>query len=140
MQAKLILYPLLAMFVLTGLVAVTLIRRRIAFYKENRIHPQKAATSAQMAATMEDSRAADNFRSLFEVPVLFYVAALAIFAGGFTCLPQLVFAWGFVAARAVQSYIHFTSNVVMRRFYAYLTGWIFLLCTWLMLAWQLLVV
>ena len=139
MEAKSILYPLLAMFLLTFLVAVTLIRRRIAFYKTNRIHPQKTATSAQMAATMEDSRAADNFRNLFEVPVLFYAAALAIFAGGFICLPHLVFAWGFVAARYAHSYIQCTSNVVMRRFYAYLTSWIFLLCTWLMLAWQLLI-
>ena len=139
MAAKLILYPLLAMFLLTCLVAATLIRRRIAFYKSNRIHPQKTATSAQMSATMEDSRAADNFRNLFEVPVLFYVAVLAIFAGGFTCLPHLLFAWGFVAARYVHSYIHCTSNVVMRRFYAYLTSFLFLLGTWLMLAWQLLV-
>ena len=55
-----------------------------------------------------------------------------------TCLPHLVFAGGFVATRTVDSYIHCTRNVVMRRFYAYLTSWIFLLCTWLMLAWQLL--
>lgn len=139
MEAKLILYPLLAMFLLTCLVAATLIRRRIAFYKGNRIHPQKTATSAQMMALMEDSRAADNFRNLFEVPVLFYVATLTIFSGGFTCLPHLVFAWGFVAARFAHSYIHCTGNVVIRRFYAYLASWIFLFCTWSMLAWQLLV-
>ena len=138
MEAKLILYPLLAMFLLTCLVAATLIRRRISFYKSNRIHPQKTATSAQMAASMADSRAADNFRNLFEVPVLFYVAAVVIFAGGFTCLPHLVFAWGFVVARYAHSYIQCTGNVVMRRFYAYLVSWVFLLCTWLMLAWQLL--
>jgi hypothetical protein len=70
MEAKLILYPLLARFVLTCLVAMTLIRRRIAFHRNNRIHPRKTATCAQMAAIMEDSRAADNFRNLFEVPVV----------------------------------------------------------------------
>ena len=139
MEAKLILYPVLAMFALTLLVAITLIRRRIAFYKGNRVHPQKTATSAQMAAAMEDSRAADNFRNLFEVPILFYVAMLTIFTGGFICMPHLVFAWGFVAARYAHSTIQCGSNVVMQRFYAYLTSWIFLTCTWLMLAWQLLV-
>jgi hypothetical protein len=138
MQAKLILYPLLAMFLLGCLVAVTMLRRRIAFYKVNRIHPQKTATSAQMTATITDSRAADNFRNLFETPVMFYVAMLTIHATGLICMPHLIFAWGYVAARYVHSYIHCTSNVVMHRFYAFLTSITFLICTWLMLAYQLL--
>ena len=138
MESKLMLYPLLAMFLLVFLVVTTLIRQRISFYKQNRVHPQKTATSAQMAATITDSRAADNFRNLFEVPVLFYVAVLTIHAAGFICLPHLIFAWGFVVARYAHSYIHCTSNVVMNRFYAYLTSGLFLLCTWLMLAYQLL--
>lgn len=138
MEAKLILYPLLAMFLLTWIVATTLIRRRIAFYKGNRVHPQKTATSAQMAAVMPDSRAADNFRNLFEVPVLFYVALLAIYVTGFTSLPYLIFAWGFVAARYAHSYIHCTSNVVMQRFYAYLASFVFLISIWTLLAWHLL--
>ena len=57
MEAKLILYPLLAMFLLVCLVAATMLRRRIAFYKQNHVHPQKTATSAQMTAVMPDSRA-----------------------------------------------------------------------------------
>ena len=62
MNPKFILYPLLAMFLLICMVAATMLRRRIAFYKANRIHPQKTATSAQMAATITDSRAADKDR------------------------------------------------------------------------------
>lgn len=138
MQAKLILYPLLAMFLLGCLVAATMLRRRIAFYKANRIHPQKTATSAQMTATITDSRAADNFRNLFETPVMFYVAMLTIHATGLICMPHLILAWGYVAARFVHSYIHCTSNVVMHRFYAFLTSITFLTCTWLLLAYQLL--
>lgn len=138
MQSKLILYPLLAMFLLTCLVAATMLRRRIAFYKANRVHPQKTATSAQMAATITDSRAADNFRNLFETPVLFYVAVLVIFAAGLANTAQLVLAWGFVAARFAHSYIHCTSNVVMNRFYAFVTASTMLTGMWLLLAYQLL--
>ena len=137
MNNKLILYPLLAMFLLTCLVASTMFMRRVKFYKSNRVHPQKTATSVQMAATITDSRAADNFKNLFETPVLFYVASLVIFSAGLICTAHLVLAWGYVAARYSHSYIHCTSNVVMRRFYAFVASCAGLMGIWLMLAYQL---
>ncbi len=137
MDNKLILYPLLAMFVLVVLVAATMLRRRIVFYKTNRVHPQKTATSAQMAAVMPDSRAPDNFRNLFELPVMFYVALLTIYITNNICLPHLLLAWGYVAARYAHSFIHCTSNNVMHRFYAFVTSCTLLACIWLMLAYQL---
>ena len=138
MEAKLILYPLLAMFLLVCLVAATMLRRRVKFYKQNRVHPQKTATSSQMAAVMPDSRGPDNFRNLFELPIMFYVATLTIYAAGLICMPHLILAWGYVVARYAHSFIHCTSNVVMHRFYAFLTSCVLLVCIWLMLAYQLL--
>ena len=138
MEAKLILYPVIAMVALVFLVAATMVSRRIAALKANCIHPQKVATSAQLAALLTDSRASDNFRNLFEMPVLFYVAMITIHATGSICMLHLLLAWGYVAARYVHSYIHCTSNIVMRRFYAFLTSCALLLCTWLMLGYQLL--
>ena len=137
MEAKLILYPLLAMFLLVCLVAATMLRRRVTFYKQNRVHPQKTATSSQMAAVMPDSRGPDNFRNLFELPIMFYVATLTIYAAGLICMPHLILAWGYVIARYAHSFIHCTSNVVMHRFYAFLTSCVLLVCIWLMLAYQL---
>ena len=137
MEAKLILYPLLAMFLLICLVAATMLRRRVTFYKQNRVHPQKTATSSEMAAVMPDSRGPDNFRNLFELPIMFYVATLTIYAAGLICVPHLILAWGYVIARYVHSFIHCTSNVVMHRFYAFLTSCVLLVCIWLMLAYQL---
>ena len=138
METKSILYPLLAMFLLVCLVAATMFRRRIAFYKQNRVHPQKTATSAQMAAVMPDSRGPDNFRNLFELPIMFYVATLTLYATGLICMPHLILAWGYVIARYAHSFIHCTNNVVMHRFYAFLTSCVLLVCIWLMLAYQLL--
>ncbi|MEQ1518307.1 MAG: MAPEG family protein, partial [Usitatibacteraceae bacterium] len=137
-QSKLILFPIVAMVALTFTVAVTMLRRRIGAMKSKRIHPQKVAMSAQMSALIEDSRASDNFRNLFETPVLFYVAIIIIYTGGFICLPHLVLAWGYVFARYAHSAIQCTSNVVMSRFYAFLTSIVLLLCIWLMLFYQLL--
>jgi hypothetical protein len=128
------------MFLLICLVAATMLRRRITFYKSNRVDPQKTATSAQMAATITDSRAADNFRNLFEMPVMFYVAVLTVHTSGLICLTHVILAWCYVGARYAHSFIHCTSNVVMHRFYAFLASWLILLCIWLLLAWQLLFV
>ncbi|MDX2218239.1 MAG: MAPEG family protein [Burkholderiales bacterium] len=138
MNQTLILFPLLAMFALVVMVAVTMFRRRVAFYKSNRVHPQKTATSAQMAAVMPDQRAPDNFRNLFELPVMFYVAVLTLYVTQLVILPQVVLAWIYVAARYTHSYIHCTSNVVMRRFYAFLVSCLTLLAMWIVLAIQLL--
>jgi hypothetical protein len=138
MNQTLILYPLLAMFALVVVVAVTMFRRRVAFYKTNRVHPQKTATSAQMAAVMPDQRAPDNFRNLFELPVMFYVVVLTLYVTQLVILPQLVLAWIYVAARYAHSFIHCTSNVVMRRFYAFLVSCLTLLAMWIVLAIQLL--
>lgn len=138
MNQTLILYPLLAMFALVVVVAVTMFRRRVAFYKTNRVHPQKTATSAQMAAVMPDQRAPDNFRNLFELPVMFYVAVLTLYVTQLVIMPQLVLAWIYVAARYTHSFIHCTSNVVMRRFYAFLVSCLTLLAMWVVLAIQLL--
>ena len=137
MGSKQILFPLLAMFVLVSLVATAMIRRRIAFYKQNRVHPQKTATSIQMAAVMPDSRAPDNFRNLFELPVMFYVAVIVIYITGLTSTTYIVLAWAYVIARYAHSFIHCNSNVVMHRFYAYVASCTLLSLIWLLLAYQL---
>ncbi len=50
---------------------------RIGQMKRERIHPQsRRDLGAESASLLTDSRAADNFRNLFELPVLFYVAIL----------------------------------------------------------------
>ena len=138
MQNKLILFPLIAMVALTVLVAVVMLTRRISTFKTKRLHPQKVALSAQMAALVEDSRASDNFRNLFETPVLFYAAMLTIFSANLTSATFIVMAWGYVAARCAHSAIHCTSNHVMRRFYAFATSFTLLLLIWILIAYQLL--
>ena len=63
------------------------------------------ATSAQAAALLTDSRAADNFRNLFELPVLFYVALVVADRIGMVDGISLGLAWAFVALRVVHSAI-----------------------------------
>lgn len=133
-----ILLPGLAMVFLTFAVLVAMYRRRVAQMKRERIHPQAVATSAESAAKLTDSGPADNFRNLFELPVLFYFALVVCAITGLHDTATLALAWAFVAARVVHSAIQCSYNKVMHRFKAYLSGAALLLALWVRVAWHLL--
>jgi hypothetical protein len=111
---------------------------RVKEMRRLRIHPQSVATSAQAAERLVDTRAADNFRNLFELPVLFYTALGIAFAIGAVDLPLLTLAWLFVALRVAHSAIHCSYNRVMHRFATYAAGGFVLWTIWGVLAWRLL--
>ena len=138
MHPQSILWPVFAMVALTFVVMFRMAHTRLGTMRRERIHPQKVATSAQMAAAIADSRAADNFRNLFELPVLFYVAMLLAHVTQSTGLLVLVLAWAFVLARIVHSAIHCGYNRVTHRFAAFLVGALLLLLLWLVLLFALL--
>jgi hypothetical protein len=132
---KAFLLPLFAMVLLNLLVWLRLYQTRLGEMKRRRIHPQAVASSAQMA-TLEDTRAADNFRNLFELPVLFYAAVLLIIVSRSESVVLLALAWAFVALRYLHSYIHCTYNRVKDRFSAYLFSGLALWALWGMLAYS----
>lgn len=137
MQTTLIFLPVLALVALTFVVMGVLYYRRISQMKRERIHPQAVASSAQSAALLTDSGPADNFRNLFELPVLFYVAVVVAATTAQVTTTTLALAWAFVLARIVHSAIHCTYNKVMHRFKAYLAGGAILLLLWVRLAYGL---
>ena len=133
-----IFLPVLAMVALTIAVWLRMYATRIGEMRRERIHPQAVATSAQMAARLSDTRAADNFRNLFELPVLFYLALLVAAMTAQTGVAVLALAWAFVGLRVLHSWIHCTYNKVMHRFKAYLAGAVALWALWAVLAFGLL--
>jgi hypothetical protein len=130
MDTRLVFLPALAMAALTFVVWWRMFFMRIDQMKRERIHPQAVATSAQVAARLTDSRAADNFRNLFELPVLFYLALVVAALTGQITLLTLVLAWGFVALRVIHSAIQCSYNKVMHRFRAYVAGGLLLWTLW----------
>jgi hypothetical protein len=128
------LAPAFAMVGLTYAVWIRLYVTRIGEMKRRRIHPQSIALSGQAASRLEDTRAADNFRNLFELPVLLYVAVVVAILGGVVTPVSLGLAWAFVLLRVVHSAIHCTYNKVMHRFASYLAGGVVLALLWAYLA------
>jgi hypothetical protein len=132
-----IFWPILAMAALTFSVAIRMFMIRVGEMRARRIHPQAVATSREAATQFQDVAAADNFRNLFELPVLFYVLCLALYlTDGVTAL-QLGLAWAFVALRWTHSLVHVTYNKVMHRFRAYALGLIVLMTMWIAFALRL---
>lgn len=138
MDSKLIFWPAVAMVVLTFAVQMRMYVTRIGEMKRERIHPQSIANSAQAAARLKDTRAADNFRNLFEMPVLFYPALAVAFLSAQVDVATLTLAWAFVALRVAHSVIQCGYNKVMHRFYAYVASSFTLWILWGVLAYGLL--
>ena len=125
----------LAMVLLVLVVGGAMLATRVAEMRRKRIHPQALASSSTMSAQLENVQVADNFRNLFEVPVLFYAGVLAALALHVRSDALLALAWAFVAARYAHAIVHLGYNRVMHRFYAYLAGLLAVLAFWAVLAW-----
>lgn len=130
-------WPLLTMVALVCLVWVRLYQIRLSEMRRSRVHPQALASAADTARLLKDVRASDNFRNLFELPVLFYPAALVAMFFNINDGLALVLAWGFVIGRVVHSLVHCTYNRVMHRFMAYALSTVFLWALWIRLAFLL---
>ncbi|MHB8448057.1 MAG: MAPEG family protein [Rudaea sp.] len=137
MEVRLMWWPAVAMAALTFVVWLRMYFMRVGEMKRERIHPQSVALSAQMAERLKDTRAADNFRNLFELPALFYLALVVAVQSGQVTAITLSLAWLFVALRIMHSAIHCSYNKVYHRFYAYFAGGVVLWLLWAVLAYGL---
>ena len=126
-------WPMVAMVGLAFAVATRLFLTRIPEMKRRGIHPQAVASAKQMAESMEDTRAADHFRNLFETPVLFFAGCLAAMQTGVEAFGALLAAWIFVAARVLMAIEACGRNKVMRRFQAFIAACTALLFLWIQL-------
>lgn len=128
-----IIQPVLALMLLTFAVWVTLFARRIAWMVARNIDAQRLATPEQIAATLPEAvnRAANNFRNLFELPVVFYAICLLLLTTQTSDAVYVNLAWSYVALRVAHSLIHCTLNIVTLRFAAFALSSIVL---WIMLA------
>jgi hypothetical protein len=123
--------PCSAQVALTALVWVKLYADRLGEMRARRIDPQAVATARAAADRLERTAAADNFRNLFEVPVLFYVLCVALAVTGGSTPGFVAVAWGYVGLRALHSLIHVTYNRVVHRFLVYVASTIVLFGMWI---------
>lgn len=124
-------WPCAAMAGLTALVWVKLYVDRLREMRAKRIDPQAFSTVQAAAGRLERTQAADNFRNLFEAPVLFYVLCIALAVTGRATPAFVAAAWAYVGLRVLHSVIHVTYNRVVHRFLAYVASTLLLFGMWI---------
>ena len=122
--------PCSALVGVTALVWFKLYADRLGEMRAKRIDPQAVSTARAAAGTLERTQAADNFRNLFEVPVLFYLLCVAIAVNGGSTPGFICAAWAYVGLRALHSLIHVTYNRVTHRFLEYVASTLLLFGMW----------
>ena len=114
--------PFFATVFLAFLVWVYMYIRRISFITSRKISPNDLAVPGALAqiSPPEVFNPSDNFKNLFEIPVLFYALVLYLFVTEQVDTVYVNAAWIFVVFRALHSTVHCTFNLIMLRFYLYL--------------------
>ena len=130
------IYSMFAMILLTLAVAGYLLKLRVDAVKkgEVRLGSFRLNNSEGIPANM--IQASRNYSNLFEMPVLFYCAAILALLLHLDTPALLILSWLFVISRAVHSWIHITSNNVIRRMQVFMAGNICILLMWIILVWR----
>lgn len=126
MTQALIFQPLLALILLTVIIAVYMLFTRYKAMKQLKIHPQKGQDTTYLKTLLpsEITRISNNYNHLFEQPVLFYVLCLTLFSLNAVDLQILICAWIYVALRILHSIIQVTKDIVLVRFFFFLMSWL----------------
>jgi hypothetical protein len=129
MTIQFALAPLFVQVALTFaiLLGMSLTRRRALLDKKVK---SKDIALRQPKWPAQPTQFANAYLNLFELPLLFYVLTLLVL---FTRQADLLFvclSWIFVVCRAVQAYVHVTSNTQPYRSYAFRAGAAALLAMW----------
>jgi hypothetical protein len=105
-----LVYPMLALVLLTGGVLIVLFRSRVRMVREG-LAPVSYFRVFQGSPEPEfAAKPARHFTNLFEAPTLFYVGCLAAMVAGVTGPAVLALAWGYVAMRYAHAFIHLGGN------------------------------
>jgi hypothetical protein len=115
-----IIFPILAMILLTLVVLVISIVTRVKEIKLNSISPQSLATRADASRLLKNKESSENLLNLFETPVIFYVICLLFFICNNATTLSLILMWLYVFSRYLHSFIQCSYNQVLHRFYVFI--------------------
>ena len=137
MPAKYIFYPCFALVLLTMVVWFAMLVRRAAHMRRHSIVPNDMPTRELADAKFGTAQIPNNnLMNLFEIPVLFYVAAIAIYVLQLVDVYYVCLSWVFVALRYLHSLIHLSYNNVLHRGLPYLVSTTLLWLIWFRIGFQ----
>jgi hypothetical protein len=115
-------------------VFIALIYERVTQMTRFHLSAQDLASRVEAQEALQIHQAADHFKNLFEVPVLFYLLCVVSYSISYTPEMLLYGAWGFVGLRALQAFIHCTYNNVKHRAAMFFGSSFLLFIMWVLVA------
>ena len=130
MDRILIVYPAFAVVLLT---IISMIKMRLVLEKHLKSRTLKFKyLKVYDGSVPEDfEQARQHYKNYFELPVLFYLLLVFIYATDNVNQYDIILAWLFVFFKAIHSYIRMRNNYVPHRAKAFILGLIILICGWL---------
>ena len=125
------IYAMAAMVLLTFIVGTVAVKRRFASVKQGNVDAKYFKLMVGENIPDDVAKSTRNFNNLFEVPLLFYIAATLHIVLTLDSIIGLIFAWLFVVFRYWHSYIHLTYNKLTHRMTIYWLGLFCVLILWL---------
>lgn len=136
MYRNLIFWPVIVLVLMTLLIYVRLIKVKVRELRAGRVDMARRGLHEE-AWGESVLQINNNIRNQFELPVLFYVLCLVLWALDAVGVIALVAAWLFVASRLAHAWVHLTSNYIPNRRRFFTVGWWVLAFMVLLVIWQL---
>jgi hypothetical protein len=133
MDPSAIIYPAVAMFMLTFSVIAYTGRSRLAAIRRRDVSIRYYRLYNEGEQTHRLQVLGRHVQNHFEVPPLFYIAVILLYVTGSATPVAVVFAWLYFASRCVHSFIHLGSNNVTHRFVAFAVSGLILAGLWIQL-------
>jgi len=136
---KLLVLAMAAQVFLTLAILVLMGRERVPRVMRGEIKMADIAVD-RSAYPLKARLLSNSFDNQFQLPVLFFVAALVVLNFAMVGWVDVILAWLFVGLRIVHAAIHTTDNNLLRRFSAYTAGLVVLAVFWLWLVVRILLI
>jgi hypothetical protein len=133
MDSSSIIYPAVAMFMLTASVIAYTAGSRLAAIRRGDVSIRYYRRYSEGEQTPRLQVIGRHVQNHFEVPPLFYIAILFLYVTGSVVPIAVALAWAYFAARCVHSFIHLGSNNVTHRFVAFALSGLILAGLWFLL-------
>jgi hypothetical protein len=131
MRPEAIFGPVGVLALWTMLVLFSTGLRRIRAVRAGRVRRDAFRLGESAEVPTDVAVANRNLMNLLEVPVLFYVACIALYATHRVRPGVVALAWTYVALRLAHSFVHLTSNGVMQRLILFALSNVVLVAIWI---------
>lgn len=135
MSGTAIFWPMIAQVVLIHAVYLIVSMRRVGSVKAGSARLSDFAVP--FSEPEPSATAVRNLINQFELPLLFLIVCVSLFALGGATPVAVVLAWLFVLSRIAHTYVHVTDNRVLLRRRIFIAGFLVNGALWILLAVQL---